>query len=180
MTIFLLKIHIVGRVQAKQVIQTDNEFQPDQKTTDKNMDKHPSSQIARANLVLTENRVSFDPKLGVFIVRNSEGNHNAVALFPKQSCTCASTKECYHIIAAKMSLHLHSKEVTSVINMTELQRNTRTRKEKKSERKKFTPAAADVVNPPPDSLKYANKVDTTNVFENSASVNECDCKYTVE
>ena len=34
---------IVGRVQAKQVIQTDNEFQPDHKTTDKNMDKHPSS-----------------------------------------------------------------------------------------------------------------------------------------
>ena len=100
---------IVGRVQAKQVIQTD-----------KNMDKHPSSQIARANLVLTENRISFDPKLGVFIVRNSEGNHNAVALFPKQSCTYASTKECYHIIAAKMSLCLHSKEVTSVINMTEL------------------------------------------------------------
>ena len=111
---------IVGRVQAKQVIQTDNEFQPDQKTTDKNMDKHPSSQIDRANLVLTENRISFDPKLGVFIVRNSEGNHNAVALFPKQSCTCASTKECYHIIAAKMNLCLHSKEVTSVINMTEL------------------------------------------------------------
>ena len=146
----------------------------------KNTDKHPSSQIARANLVLTENRISFDPKLGVFIVRNSEGNHNAVALFPKQSCTCASTKECYHIIAAKISLRLHSKEVTSVINMTELRRNTRTRKEKKSGRKKFTPVAADIVNPPPDSLKYANKVDTINVFENSASVDECDCKYTVE
>ena len=48
----------------------------------------------------------------------------------------------------------------------------RIRKEKMSGRKKFTPAAADIVNPPPDSLKYANKVDTTNVFENSASVDD--------
>ena len=176
LTEFICPQDIVGRVQAEQVIHINNEFQPDEKTTDTSRDKHPSSQIARANLVLTENRISFDPKLGVFIVRNSEGNHNAVTLFPKQSCTCASTNECYHIISAKMSLRLHSKEVTSIINMTQLRKNTRSRKAKKSGRKKFTPAAADIVNPPPDSLKFANEVDSTSAFENSTSVDECECK----
>ena len=57
-----------------------------------------SSQTSRANLVLTEDRISFDPKLGVFIVKNSKGKHHAVTLFPKQTCTCPSTAECYHII----------------------------------------------------------------------------------
>ena len=105
----------------------------DQKSIDKSKGKCPSSQIARANLVLTENRLAFDPKLGVFIVRNSEGNHNAVTLFPKQSCACTSTGECYHIISAKMSLGLHSKEVKSVINLSQLRRNTQARKEKSLE-----------------------------------------------
>ena len=186
---------IVDQVQAEQAVRhdIDDEFQPDSKTVDqksidKSKGKRPSSQIARANSVLTENRLAFDPKLGVFIVRNSEGNHNAVTLFPKQSCTCASTGECYHIISAKMSLGLHSKEVKSIINLSQLRRNTQARKENKSGRKKFAPAGADVVNPAPDSLKYANEVNTTSVFENNVEsivdesdnveliVNESNCK----
>jgi len=166
---------IVDRVQAQQATHIDNgEFNPDEKIVHESDNKNPSSKIARANLILTENRLSFDPKLGVFVVRNSEGKHNAVTLFPKQSCTCASTNECYHIISAKMSLGLQSKEVKSVINLSELRRNTRTRKQKKSGRKKFAPATADIVNPAPDSLIHADAEDATTVLENN--VEECDCK----
>ena len=74
---------IVDRVQAQQAIHIENgEFDPDKKIVHEE-DKHPSSKIARANLILTENRLSYDPKLGVFVVRKSEGKHNAVTLFPK-------------------------------------------------------------------------------------------------
>ena len=167
---------IVDRVQAQQAIHIENgEFDPDKKIAHEE-DKHPSSKIARANLILTENRLSYDPKLGVFVVRNSEGKHNAVTLFPQQSCTCASTNECYHIISAKMSLGLHSKEGKSVINLSELRRNTRTRKEKKSGRKKFVPATADIINPAPDSLKCADGEDATKALDNN--VEECDSKHT--
>ena len=166
-------------MQAQQAIHIDNgEFNPDKKIIHESDDKHPSSKIARANLILTENRLSFDPKLGVFVVRDSEGKHNAVTLFPKQSCTCALTIECYHIISAKMSLGLHSKEVKSVINLSELRRNARTRKEKKSGRKKFVPTTADVINPAPDSLKYAEAEDATKALENN--VEECDCKDSLQ
>jgi len=66
--------------------------------------------------VLTEDRISFDPKLGIFVVRSSESHHHAVTLFPKQSCTCSSTGECYHIISAKMSLGMESKQTSTVVN----------------------------------------------------------------
>jgi len=110
----------------------------------------PSSQHARASLVLTEERISFDPKLGVFVVRSSENHHHAVTLFPKQSCTCPSTGECYHIISAKMSLGMESKQTSTVVNLTQLRKNTRSRKEKKSGRKRCAPVL--LANAAPDSI----------------------------
>lgn len=125
----------------------------------------PSSQNSRANLVLTEDRISFDSKLGVFIVQNSEGHHHAVKLFPKQTCTCPSTSECYHIIAAKMSLGMQPKQTKSVVNLSQLRRNTRSRKEKKSGRKRFLPT--DIVNPAPDSITVKSHL------ESNDNTNEC-------
>ncbi len=117
-----------------------------------------SSQTSRANLVLTEDRISFDPKLGVFIVKNSEGKHHAVTLFPKQTCTCPSTAECYHIISAKMSVGMQSKHGESVLNLSQLRRNTRSRKEKKSGRKRFVPTD---INPAPDSIAAKSCFEST-------------------
>ena len=114
-----------------------------------------TSQLARAKLVIAENRLSHDPKLGVFVVKNSEGKSNAVTLFPKQSCTCPSTCECYHILAAKISLGLPCKPETTTINLSQLRWNTRCRKEKKSGRKRPHPADC-TINPAPDSL-YSNR-----------------------
>lgn len=165
--------HIVERVRAEEAKSIDiesncEEFKPNKKS----IDKHPSSQTARAKLVLSENRISFDPKLGVFIVKNSEGHHNAVKLFPKQSCTCPSTSECYHIISAKMSLGLQSKQSELTINLSQLRQNTRSRKEKKSGRKRFV--SAEIVNPAPDSLATLKSKETSsNVNKNIIEKFEC-------
>ena len=70
-----------------------------------------------------------------------------------------------------MSLGLHSKEGKSVINLSELRRNTRTRKEKK-----FVPATADIINPAPDSLKCADAEDAKKALDNN--IEECDSKHT--
>ena len=121
--------------------------------------KYPSSQNSRANLVLTENRISFDAKLGVFIVKNTEGKHHAVTIFPKQTCTCPSTGECYHIISARMSLGMQPKQTETVVNLSQLRRNTRSRKEKKSGRKRFVPTD---INPAPDSIATKSSFPLTN------------------
>ena len=100
-----------------------------------------TSQLARAKLVIAENRLSHDPKLGVFVVKNSEGKSNAVTLFPKQSCTCPSTCECYHILAPIFGLL--SKPETTTINFSQLRQNTHCRKEKEGWLKKTTSSRLD-------------------------------------
>ena len=42
--------------------------------------------------------------MGAFMVQGSKGSKYAVTLFPKENCQCPSTGECYHIIAAKISI----------------------------------------------------------------------------
>ena len=112
------------------------------------------SQLARAKLVIAENRVSHDPKLGVFVVKNSQEKPNAVTLFPKQSCTCPSTSECYHILAAKLSLNLPCSNSPTTINLSQLRKNTRSRKGKKLGWKKPNLEDCTIV-PVPDSLYSA-------------------------
>ena len=110
---------IVERVRTEEVHRIESSGLEEQAVT-----RYPSSQDARASLVVTEDRISFDPKLGVFVVQNSEGRHHAVTLFPKQSCTCPSTGECYHIISAKMSLGMETKQTNTVVNLSQLRKNT--------------------------------------------------------
>ena len=130
-----------------------------------------TSQLARAKLVIAENRLSHDPKLGVFVVKNSEGKSNAVTLFPKQSCTCSSTCECYHILAAKLSLGLPCKPETTTINLSQLRRNTRCRKEKKAGRKRPHPADC-TINPAPDSLYSTDTIEHVVDTEHSSSTEQ--------
>ena len=145
---------IVKRVRNEGARAIDTECNVDAVGTECNVERksvatYPSSQNSRASLVVADDRISFDSKLGVFVVRNSEGHHHAVTLFPKQSCTCPSTGECYHIISAKMSLGMETKQTKTVVNLSQLRRNTRSRKGKKFGKKRYQPPLA---NPAPDSI----------------------------
>ena len=95
---------------------------------------------ARAQIVLDKGNLSFDSKLHVFNVKGLSGNTRVVALFPKPSCSCPSTGECYHILAAKLSIGMPcSSDKKIKKHLSQLRRNARKRKEKKCGRKRPRP-----------------------------------------
>ena len=99
---------------------------------------------ARAQLVLKSgDRISFDPKLHVFNVKGTSGVTRVVTLHPRETCSCPSMGSCYHILAAKMSLGIQVTTKPSRLNLTQLRKNTRSRKEKKSGKKKPRPMDVD-------------------------------------
>ena len=95
----------------------------------------PKSQLERAKLAIEQNRISYDPKLGTFVIINSEGKPNVVKLYPKETCSCPSTTQCYHILSAKISLGIKPEGIQKTLNLSQLKRNARSRKQKKSGRK---------------------------------------------
>ena len=109
------------------------------------------SQLERAKCIVEEERISFDPNLHTFTVIGSEGRPQVVKLFPKQSCTCPSTSTCYHILAAQLSVGLEKADNSKQrLNLTQLRRNARVRKEKRSGRK--CPRPGDyIVEPAPNA-----------------------------
>ena len=98
----------------------------------------------RAQLVLKSgDRISFDPKLHVFNVKGTSEVTRVVTLHPRETCSCLSTGSCYHILAAKMSLGIQVMTKPSRMNLTQLRKNTRSRKEKKSGKKRPRPKDVD-------------------------------------
>ena len=108
------------------------------------------SQMERARLIVEQNRINLDTKLHTFTVLGSERPH-VVTLFPRETCSCQSTTTCYHILAAKMSVGVDQQQQSKHrVNLTQLRRNARSRREKKSGRKCPRPGDCDIV-PAPDS-----------------------------
>lgn len=91
--------------------------------------------------MLERGSISHNHKLGVFTVVGTTGNPHVVTLFPTEKCTCASTTHCYHILAARLSVGLEDGKSKRKINLTQLKRNTRSKRDKKSGRK--APRAGD-------------------------------------
>ena len=125
--------------------------------------KHDSgtqfSQVERARLIVEQNQINLDTKLHTFTVLGSERPH-VVTLFPKETCSCPSTTTCYHILAAKMSLGVDQKQQSQHrANLTQLRRNARSRREKKSGPKHPRPGDCDVV-PAPDSAAVTDTSST--------------------
>ena len=59
-----------------------------------------------AKLCIDSGCVSFDAKLGVFLVMGTAGVAEVVTLFPNETCSCPSKCDCYHILAVKMSIDI--------------------------------------------------------------------------
>ncbi|XP_076036819.1 uncharacterized protein LOC143022480 [Oratosquilla oratoria] len=112
-----------------------------------------SSQRSLALDVLKRNGVVHVPSLSAFMVHGSKGDKYAVSLFLKEKCQCPSTSTCYHIIAAKMSVGLHTACKEKTYNLSQLRRNSRKGSDKKSGRKRPRPLDYDNVSvtPAPDS-----------------------------
>ena len=88
------------------------------------------SQRERARRLIEGKKICFEPTLHTFTVIGSEEHPHVVRLFPKESCSCPSTIQCYHILAAKMCIGMESDSQKGKINLTQLRRNVRSRTEK--------------------------------------------------
>ena len=112
-----------------------------------NMLNKQLSQRERARCLIQDKRISYDSGLHTFTVLDKP---QAVKLFPNPTCTCPSTSQCYHILAAKMYLGMEDTVKRTKFNLTQLRRNGRKRKEKKSGRK-FPRVGDCEVHPAPDA-----------------------------
>ena len=123
------------------------------------------TQYALAATVIEENRIIHVLKMSTFLVSGTNDDKYAVTLFPKEKCQCPASGNCYHILAAKMSIGKPIEEQKRNINLTQLARNKRKRADKNAGRKK--PRRLDYeVTPAPDS-KLAEISNMTNITETS-------------
>ena len=103
-------------------------------------------------VIIEGGNISHNVKLGVFTVEGTGGNAHCVRIFPKESCTCPSVSRCYHIMAVRISIGLDKPDYKpKKINLSQLRRNTRSRKDKTSGRKAPRTGDYDVI-PAPDSI----------------------------
>ncbi len=75
--------------------------------------------------------ITFDGKLHVFNVKGGSGILRVVTLSPKVSCSCPATCECNHVMAARMFLGMTIPSKSGGGNLSQLRRNTRSRREKR-------------------------------------------------
>ena len=105
-----------------------------------------SSMFSRAKALVEENKISFDPKMHIF---NVQGSHDVrvVSLCPKEKCSCPATGLCYHILGVKLSLGAKETSTSNKErNFTQLRKNTRLKKDKKSGRKRSRANDTEVEN----------------------------------
>ena len=74
----------------------------------------------------------------------------------RKTCSCPSTTECYHILAAKMAIGTQEDSKRGTLNLTQLCKNSRPRNSKTSGRKRPRPGDCDIV-PAPDAAVKQQK-----------------------
>ena len=94
-----------------------------------------ASMLCRARALVEENKISFNPKMHIFNVQGTN-DVRVVSLYPKEKCSCPADSLCYHILGVNLSLGATKMGVPKKRNLTQLCKNTRSRKDKKSGRKR--------------------------------------------
>ena len=97
-------------------------------------------------------------QLKVFTVAGSTGNY-VTTLFLKETCTCPAKKDCYHILAAKLSIGMNMEaKKPAYLNLTQLCRNSCSKK-RKSGRKRPREGDVEVIAAPDaaDELDFQSR-----------------------
>ena len=82
------------------------------------------SKECRARKLIEDGKIVHNAQLKVFTVAGSTGNY-VTTLYPKETCTCSAKKDCYHIIAAKLSIGMNMEAKKPVyVNLSQLRRNS--------------------------------------------------------
>ena len=103
----------------------------DKPTEERTVSQRNISQRALADAVVREKRVRHVVEMGAFMVEGSRGDKNAVSLYPKEKCQCPSTGTCYHILTARISSGLPTRDEKRTFILSQLKRNSRKRVYKK-------------------------------------------------
>ena len=117
------------------------------------------SKESRARKLIEDGKIVHNAQLKVFTVAGSTGNY-VTTLFPKETCTCPAKKDCYHILAAKLSIGMNMEAKKSAyLNLTQLRKNSRSKKEKKSGRKRPREGDVEVIAAPDaaDELDFQSR-----------------------
>ena len=95
------------------------------------------TQLSLAQLAIKEGRVKLaENGYGAWIVMGNDGvTPCAVKLFPKETCSCPSSKSCYYIMAYRMMIGLLPND-SAKANLAETFRRNRKTQERSSGRKK--------------------------------------------
>lgn len=95
----------------------------------------PTYTFACAMDVMRNNNISYDTKCGVFIIKQPKKEAKIVTLFSKTKCSCLSTGECFHILAAKLNLGMKIKNThITTTNLTKLRKRNRSKSKKDNKR----------------------------------------------
>ncbi len=97
--------------------------------------KECESRISLAKSALLDNRVKLVGNGSFVVIENDGVTTRAVRIFPKESCSCSSTKKCFHLAACQMSIGLEP-HFDGKINLGELRRKERVKLERPSGRKR--------------------------------------------
>ena len=92
----------------------------------------PTYTFACAMHVIRNNNISYDTKLGVFIIKQPKEVAKVVIMFPKPKCSCLCSVECFHILAAKLNLGMNIKDThIAPTNLTTLRKRNRSKRKKR-------------------------------------------------
>ena len=91
---------------------------------------------------MNADNISFNTEFHCFNAKGTSGNTRVVTLFPKQTCSCPATGECYHLLAVWMSLRMTEFKKELKYNLRQLRKS---RKDKRSGRKRPRPNDEDLI-----------------------------------
>ena len=97
-----------------------------------------------AHAALANQRVKLVENGSWMVTENDQLSGCAVCLFPKETCSCASTRTCRHIMACEIILGLPI-EVSGKNNLSEMRSKDRRKKERPAGKKR--PPKCDFANP---------------------------------
>ena len=109
-----------------------NGFNGHEKPQNSSLSKQKLSQKSLAQETLRDHGITLVPEMKCFVVKGSHDNKYAVTLFPKETCNCPSTSRCRHILSAMMAIGMEPGPDKKPINLTQLRKNSRARKDKKA------------------------------------------------
>ena len=98
-----------------------------QSESDKN-----ASMLSRAKIVLRHNKISFNPQMHNFNVKGTQGVVQVVTLHPKETCSCAASGTCYHIMAAQFSYGIKDIPKSKERNFSTLYKTAKDKSKQKS------------------------------------------------